>query len=40
MRPMGSSRLTFTLVDHGGKLIENDGYFWDHAEERHKIAHW
>lgn len=28
-----------TLVDHDGKLIEDAGYFWDHAEERHKIAH-
>ena len=28
-----------TLVDHEGKLIEDVGYFWDHAEERHKIAH-
>jgi hypothetical protein len=28
-----------TLIDHCGKLIEDAGYFWDHAEERHKIAH-
>ena len=28
-----------TLVDHDGKLMEDVGYFWDHAEERHKIAH-
>jgi hypothetical protein len=28
-----------TLIDHHGKLIEDVGYFWDHAEERHKIAH-
>jgi hypothetical protein len=27
------------LVDHDGKLIEDVGYFWDHAEQRHKIAH-
>lgn len=27
------------LVDHNGKLIEDAGYFWDHAEERYKIAH-
>jgi hypothetical protein len=27
------------LVDHSGKLIEDAGYFWDHAEQRHKIAH-
>lgn len=28
-----------TLVDHEGKLIEDVGYYWDHAEKRHKIAH-
>jgi hypothetical protein len=28
-----------TLIDHDGKLIEDVGWFWDHAEERHKIAH-
>jgi len=28
-----------TLVDHDGKLIEDVGWFWDHAEQRHKIAH-
>jgi hypothetical protein len=28
-----------TLVDHTGKLIEDVGWFWDHAEERNKIAH-
>lgn len=27
------------LIDHYGKLIEDAGYFWDHAEQRHKIAH-
>ncbi len=27
------------LMDHTGKLIEDVGYFWDHAEQRHKIAH-
>lgn len=27
------------LIDHTGKLIEDAGYFWDHAEERYKIAH-
>jgi hypothetical protein len=27
------------LIDHDGKLIEEVGYFWDHAEQRHKIAH-
>jgi len=28
-----------TLIDHHGKLIEDVGYFWDHAEQRSKIAH-
>lgn len=28
-----------TLIDHTGKLIEDVGYYWDHAEKRHKIAH-
>jgi len=27
------------LIDHSGKLIEDVGYFWDHAEQRSKIAH-
>jgi hypothetical protein len=27
------------LIDHDGKLIEDAGWFWDHAEERYKIAH-
>lgn len=27
------------LIDHDGKLIEDAGWFWDHAEQRHKIAH-
>lgn len=27
------------LIDHEGELIEDVGWFWDHAEDRHKIAH-
>lgn len=27
-----------TLIDHAGYLIPDAGYFWDHAEERYKIA--
>ncbi len=27
------------LVDHTGQLIEDVGYFWDHAEQRYKVAH-
>ena len=28
-----------TLIDHAGESIEDAGWFWDHAEERYKIAH-
>jgi hypothetical protein len=28
-----------TLIDHDGKLIEDAGWFWDHADQRHRIAH-
>src|SRR6266481_4863327 len=28
-----------TLIDHCGQLIEDVGWFWDHAEERYKVAH-
>jgi len=28
-----------TLIDHAGELIQDAGWFWDHAEERYKIAH-
>jgi hypothetical protein len=28
-----------TLIDHHGQLIEDAGWFWDHAEERYQIAH-
>jgi len=27
------------LIDHSGRCIEDVGWFWDHAEQRHKIAH-
>lgn len=27
------------LISHEGKLIEDVGYFWDHADKRHLIAH-
>ena len=37
--PSGIIPLDNTLVDHAGKLIEDVGYFWDHAEQRHKVAH-
>jgi hypothetical protein len=28
-----------TLIDHYGELISDVGWFWDHAQERYKIAH-
>ena len=28
-----------TLVEHSGKLIEDVGWFWDHADKRYLIAH-
>ena len=28
-----------TLIDHSGKFIKDVGYFWDHAQERNKLAH-
>jgi hypothetical protein len=37
--PSGIIPIDNTLIDHAGKLIEDVGYFWDHAEERYKIAH-
>ena len=27
------------LIDHDGKLIADVGWYWDHADQRHKIAH-
>ena len=35
----GVIALDNTLIDHEGKLIEDVGWFWDHAEQRNKIAH-
>ena len=26
-------------MDHDGKQIEDVGWFWDHSEDRYKIAH-
>jgi hypothetical protein len=37
--PSGVIPIDNTRVDHAGKLIEDGGYFWDHAEPRHQIAH-
>jgi hypothetical protein len=27
------------LIDHDGQLIQDVGYFWDHADQRYQIAH-
>lgn len=35
----GVIALDDVLIDHDGKLIEDVGWFWDHAESRNKIAH-
>lgn len=37
--PYGTIPLDNTLIDHDGKLIEDVGWFWDHADKRHLIAH-
>lgn len=35
----GTIAVDNTLIDHHGQGIEDVGWFWDHAEERYKIAH-
>jgi len=35
----GVIALDDVLIDHDGKCIKDVGWFWDHAEDRHKIAH-
>jgi hypothetical protein len=35
----GTIAVDNTLIDHYGQLIDDVGWFWDHAEERYKIAH-
>jgi hypothetical protein len=35
----GGIAIDNTLVDHEGKLIEDVGWCWDHADQRHVIAH-
>jgi hypothetical protein len=35
----GVSAIDNTLVDHSGKLIEDVGWFWEHAHERYVSAH-
>lgn len=35
----GTIAVDNTLIDHTGKLIDDVGWFWDHAQERYKVAH-
>ncbi len=35
----GVIALDNVLIDHRGETIEDVGWFWDHAEDRYKIAH-
>ena len=35
----GVIALDDTLIDHDGKFIKDVGWFWDHADQRNKIAH-
>jgi hypothetical protein len=35
----GTIAVDNTLIDHCGTCIDDVGWFWDHAEERYKIAH-
>jgi hypothetical protein len=37
--PHGVIAIDNVLIDHDGQLIEDAGWFWDHAEHRYKIAH-
>lgn len=37
--PRGVIPIDNVLVGHTGKLIQDVGWLWDHAEERYKIAH-
>lgn len=37
--PRGVMAIDNTLVHHDGKLIDDVGWFWDHADQRHVIAH-
>jgi hypothetical protein len=35
----GVIALDDVLIDHDGKLIADVGWYWDHAEDRYKVAH-
>ena len=34
----GAIAIDNALVDHEGKLIDDVGWFWDHADQRYLIA--
>lgn len=35
----GAISIDNVLIDHDGQFIKDAGWFWDHAEQRYKIAH-
>lgn len=35
----GAIPIDNTLIDKSGQCIQDTGWFWDHAEERYKVAH-
>jgi hypothetical protein len=37
--PRGVIAIDNTLIDHDGKMIEDVGWLWDHADQRYLIAH-
>ncbi|MBI5354168.1 MAG: IS701 family transposase [Chloroflexi bacterium] len=37
--PQGVIPIDNVLFDHDGKLIEDVGWFWDHADQRYLVAH-
>ena len=37
--PQGVIPIDNVLIDHDGKLIEDVGWFWDHADQRYLVAH-
>jgi hypothetical protein len=37
--PRGVIAIDNTLIDHDGKMIEDVGWLWDHADQRYVIAH-
>jgi hypothetical protein len=39
VHPRGVIALDNVLIDHTGTHIEDVGWFWDHSEDRYKIAH-